>query len=168
MLLLHPRPGVSAARVTARRSTRPVPREPWGRPACGPPSTRAGRGRAARPRPTRARAGRAAVRSRHHNSGTRSTGPRRRSRGRTCTRTSRSSRRSRWARAGGCSSRTWVGVRACSHYASERSRTDRPGGSTRDRPGPCAIERANVGWRGTKEIRSFQGHDHQREHSRRI
>ena len=59
-------------------------------------------------------AGRAgAVRSRHHSSGTRSTGPR--SRGRTCTRTSRSSRRSRWARAGGRSSRTWVGARACSH-----------------------------------------------------
>ena len=106
-------PGVSAARVTARRSTRPVPREPWGRPACGPHSSRAGRVRAARLRSTRARAGRAAVRSRHHSSGTRSTGPRRRSRGRTCTRTSRSSPRSRSARAGGCNFRTWVAARAC-------------------------------------------------------
>lgn len=126
--------GVSAARVTARQSRRPVPREPWGRPACGPRLPRAGRRRASRPRSTHARAVRAAVQSRHHSSGTRSIGPRRRTRGRTCTRTSRSSRRSRWPRVGGCSSRTWVGARACSHYARQRSRTDRPGGSTRDRP----------------------------------
>lgn len=49
----------SAARVTARRSTRPVPGEPWGRPACGPRSSRAERVHPARPRSTRARAGRA-------------------------------------------------------------------------------------------------------------
>ena len=128
--------GVSAARVTARRSTRPVPRAPWGRPACVSPSSRAGRVRAGASASTsnHGLAGRAAVRSRHHSSGTRSTGPRRRSRGRTCTHTCRSSRRPRWARAGGCSSRTWVGVPAWSHYASERSHTDRPGGSTPDRP----------------------------------
>src|SRR3954471_13010940 len=53
--------GVNAARVTARRSRRPAPRGPWGRPACGPPSSRAEE-TVARPRPTRARAGRAVVR----------------------------------------------------------------------------------------------------------
>jgi hypothetical protein len=114
--------GVSAAKVTARRSTRPVLHEPWGRPACGPRSSRAERGRAARPRPTRARAG--CRRSKpppqfgHTFDRTASTQSRQ-----TCTRTSRSSRRSRWARVGGCTSRTWVGAQACSHY---RARVHRP------------------------------------------
>jgi hypothetical protein len=69
---------VSAVRVAARRSRRPVLREPWCRPACGPLSSRMARARAGSSVSTsnHGRAGRADVRSRHHSSGTRSTGPR--------------------------------------------------------------------------------------------
>ena len=121
----------------------------------GPPSSRAGRGRAARPRPTRARAGRAAVRSPppqlgHTFDRTASTQSRQNVHSYEqiiASVTLGASRRLQFSQVGRSSS--------MSHYARERSHTDRPGGSTRDRPTVCAIERANVGWRGTSSELGF-------------